>query len=88
MPDSTTTGIRPVVRRVSATQKDLISRFERPISSTSSSVSNSGSNTPASLVSRSRAGSLKKTSVGNKEEAASKEATKSVSTKKHKTKVS
>ena len=65
MPDSISgiTGLRPVVRRVSVTQKDLINRFERSGSSTSSSVSNSGSNTPTSLVSRSRAGSLKKTSV-------------------------
>ena len=65
MPDSISgiSGLRPVVRRVSVTQKDLINRFERSGSSTSSSVSNSGSNTPTSLVSRSRAGSLKKTSA-------------------------
>ena len=62
MPDNIS-GLRPVVRRVSATQKDLINRFERSSISGSSSVSNSGSNTPTSLVSRSRAGSVKKTSV-------------------------
>ena len=88
MPDSTI-GARPVVRRVSATQKDLISRFERPLSSTSSSVSSSGANTPNSLVSRSRAGSLKKTSVTRTSETTSKEsAPKEVTTRKLKTKVS
>ena len=63
MPDNIS-GLRPVVRRVSvsANQKDLMSRFERPgLSTPSSSVSSSGASTPTSLVSRSRAGSLKKT---------------------------
>ena len=72
MPDNIS-GLRPVVRRVSATQKDLINRFERSTisgssnpSSVSSSVSSSSSNTPSSLVSRSRAGSVKKTSPVSK----------------------
>jgi hypothetical protein len=88
MPDNIS-GLRPVVRRVSATQKDLINRFERSTisgssnpSSVSSSVSSSSSNTPSSLVSRSRAGSVKKTSPVSKTGKAedSKTATKTTTT--------